>query len=46
MLALKATVRESDIEQHLQAEIVMVKQAFALDHQSYGAFQVSYLNNL
>ena len=49
MLALVSTVRESDIERHLQAEIVMVKQAFALDHQTYaryGAFQVSYLNNL
>ena len=42
MLSLVSSVRESDIEQHLQVENILICEIFALDHQNYsyyGAFQ-------
>ena len=42
MLSLVSSVRESDIEWHLQAENILICESFALDHQNYahyGAFQ-------
>ena len=35
MLSLASSVRESDIERHLQAENILISESFALNHQNY-----------
>ena len=49
MLSLVVSVREGDIELHLQAERNMLKQVFAFDHQNYArylSYQHVLLNDL
>ena len=49
LLALVSTVRESNLEQHLQAEREMLKQCFAFDHINYArymSFQHVYSRDL
>ena len=49
MLWLVSSVRESDIERHLQAENIWICGSFAFDHQNYsryGAFQEVNLQSL
>ena len=49
MLSLVSSARESDIEQHLQAENILICESFALDHQKfshYGVFQLVNLQSL
>ena len=38
LLPLVSSVREGDIERHLQAECYMIKQLFAFDHQNYSRY--------
>ena len=49
LLALVSSVREGDIERHLQSERYMIKQVFAFDHQNYSrylTYQHILLNDL
>lgn len=38
LLALVSSVREGDVERHLEAERDMIKQAFSFDHQNYSRY--------